>query len=378
MGEMTQRERILATIRKQRADKLPFLHNWRHMQQGRAERECRMKGMGISWARPSYIYTMHGVKMTETQEVTSGEQFIHRTYSTPVGEIFVEEKRNTGVEQWHALRSWADVQPWQVSRAIKGPEDYKVLKYMIENTEYAADYFPIEQAKDWLGEDGVVMDFLPHSPIHELLITWIGADGGQFFIHQARYPELVEDLYKAMAKSYEPLYDIAAKSPADFVFVGENLDGFLVDPRLFQKYYMPEYEKMGKVFHENGKLFAAHVDGSVAVLKNLIARTPIDIIEALHSPPMGDLPIGEALSLWKDKIIWTGFPASVYANGPEAVKKHMLNLLREVGTGDRLVVEVSTENQVSNENMMMLTSVLENATLPLTMEKIDEIERSLG
>ncbi len=378
MAEMTQRERIMATIRKERVDKLPFLHNWRHMQQGRAERECRMKGMGISWSRPSYIYTMHGVTMTETQEVTTGEQLIHRTYSTPVGEIFVEEKRNLGVEQWHALRGWDDVQPWQVQRAIKGPEDYKVLKYMIENTEYSADYHPIEQAKDWLGEDGVVIDFLPHSPIHELLITWIGADGGQFFIHQAKYPDLVEDLYKALAKSYEPMYEIAAKSPADFVFVGENLDGFLVNPRLFERYYMPEYEKMAKVFHEHGKLFAAHMDGSVATLKNLIAKTPIDIVEALHSPPMGDLPIGEALSLWKDKVIWTGFPASVYANGPEAVKKHMLSLLREVGAGDRLIVEVSTENQVSNENMRMLTSVLENATLPLTMEKIDEIERSLG
>ena len=116
----------------------------------------------------------------------------------------------------------------------------------------------------------------------------------------------------------------------------------------------------------------------VDVLKDLIARTPIDIIEALHPPPMGDLPIGEALSLWKDKVIWMGFPGSVYVLGPEATKKHTLNLLKEVIPGDRLCIEVSTENLVSNENLLMLTSILENADLPLTQEKIDRIERSLG
>jgi len=174
------------------------------------------------------------------------------------------------------------------------------------------------------------------------------------------------------------MYEIAAKSPADIVWCGDNIDGVLVNPRLFEKYFMPEYEKMAKIVHEHGKLLAVHMDGRVAVLKDLIAKTPIDIIEALHPPPMGDLPIGEALSLWKDKVIWTGFPGSVYMLGPEATKKHALNLLREVVPGDRLCIEMSTENLVSNENLLMLTSVLENAELPLTQEKIDRIEGSLG
>ena len=152
----------------------------------------------------------------------------------------------------------------------------------------------------------------------------------------------------------------------------------LVNPRLFEKYFMPEYEKEAKVLHEHGKLMFVHMDGRRGGSFPSVAKTPIDIIEALHPPPMGDLPLSEALSLFKDKVIWAGYPGSVYTLGPEAVKKHALNLLRDVVPGERLVFQVSTENLVSNENMRMLTSVLENATLPLTMEKIDEIERSLG
>ena len=92
---------------------------------------------------------------------------------------------------------------------------------------------------------------------------------------------------------------------------------------------------------------------------------------------MGDLPISEALSLWKEKVIWLGYPGAVYTLGPEEVKKHALELLRSVVPGERLVITMSTENLVSNENLLMLTSVLENAELPLTEEKIDRIEGSL-
>ncbi|RMF87907.1 MAG: hypothetical protein D6736_11795 [Nitrospinota bacterium] len=376
MAEMTRRERIMAASRKERADKLPFFHYWRHCQIGWAERECRNRGMGINWLRPSYAVTIHDVDISETRVVSGGQVFLRRTYSTPVGSIYEEEKREPGVGQWHALRSWRDVTPWNTSRLIKRPEDYAVLKYIVEHTEYTADYFPIEQAMEWLGEDGVVLDTLPHSPMQMLMIDWIGSEGGRFFYHHADYPDLVEDLYQAICKSREPLYEIAAQSPAPIVLCGDNVDGVLVNPKLFEKYFMPEYEKQAQILHAHGKLMAVHMDGRVGVLKELIAQTSIDIIEALHPPPMGNLPIGEALSLWKDKVIWIGFPASIYAMGPEATKRYALDLLREIGPGDRVVVTMSTENLVSNENLCMLTAVLEQAELPLTAEKIERIARS--
>lgn len=377
MAEMTPRERVMAATHKERADRLPFFHYWRHSQVGWAERECRNRGMGISWTRPPYTVKMHGVDMSETQAVSSGRVLVRRTYSTPVGSVYLDERREPGVGQWHASRSWRDVTPWQTSRLIKGPEDYEVVKYMVEHTEYIADYFPIEQAMEWLGDDGVVIDALPHSPMQMLMIDWVGSEGGRFFLHHADYPDLVEELYRAISKGREPLYEIAARSPAPISLCGDNIDGFLVNPNLFKKYFMPEYEKQASVLHQQGKLMAVHMDGRVGVLKELIPETPIDIVEALHPPPMGDLSIGEALSLWKDKVVWVGFPGSVYAQGPEATKKHALALLRDVGPGDRLVIEMSTENLVSNENLLMLTSVLEKAELPLTKEKVERIETSL-
>jgi hypothetical protein len=378
-AKMTRRERIMAATLKKRADRLPFFHYWRHCQIGWAERECRNRGMGINWLRPPYAVKMHGVEIREEQGVSpNGEAVIRRTYSTPVGSVYLEELREPGTGQWHADRSWKDITPWQTVRLIKEPEDYPVVKHIVENTEYTADYFPIEQAMDWLGEDGVVLDSLPHSPIQMLMIDWIGSEGGRFFFHHADLLDLVDDIYEAIAKSREVQYEIAAKSPAPITLCTDNIDGVLVTPELFEKYCMPVYESQAEVLHKHGKLLAVHMDGRLNVLKELISKTPIDIVEAFHPPPMGDLPPGEALSLWRDKVIWIGFPASVFELGPEAAKQHTLDFLREVGSGERLTVAMSTENLVSNENLRMVTSVLEKAELPLTAQGIQDIEKSLA
>jgi hypothetical protein len=123
---------------------------------------------------------------------------------------------------------------------------------------------------------------------------------------------------------------------------------------------------------------AVHMDGRLSVLKNLIAHTPIDIIEAFHPPPMGDLPLNEALAVWKEKVIWIGFPAAIYSLGSAAVKDYTLELLSSVVPGDRLTLAMSTENLVTDEHLRLLTSILENAELPLTEEKVERIKSSLS
>ncbi len=307
-----------------------------------------------------------------------GVPVVRRTFTTPVGSVYEDERREPGTGQWRAMRSWIGNQAWTTERRIKTPEDYKVVKYIVEHTEYVADYFPIEQAMEWLGEDGVVVDMLPHSPMQMLMIHWVGSEGGRIFYHLADHPELAEDLAQAVSKSRGPLYEIAAKSPAPIAFCGDNVDGVLINPTLFQRYFMPEYEKQAKVLHAHGKLMSVHMDGRLNVLKDLIARTPIDIVEALHPPPMGDLPVGEALALWPEKSIWLGFPGSIYQSGPAEAKRFALELLHEIAPGDRFAIAMSTENQVTNANLRMLTAALEHADLPITPEVMQRIERSVA
>jgi hypothetical protein len=210
-----------------------------------------------------------------------------------------------------------------------------------------------------------------------MMIEWIGSEEGRFYIHHKKYRDRVDALYQALSKKMEGLYEIAAQSPADYVWIGENMEGLLVSPPLFEKYFIPEYEKCCRIIHRHGKKVAFHMDGRLNVLKNLIAQTPIDIIEAFHPPPMGDLPLDEALRVWKDKVIWVGFPGAIYSLGTETVKEYTLNLLRAAIPAERLVIAMSTENLVSNEHLIALTSIFEKADLPLTEDKIEKIKKAL-
>jgi hypothetical protein len=138
---------------------------------------------------------------------------------------------------------------------------------------------------------------------------------------------------------------------------------------------MPEYEKQAAILHRHGKLMMVHMDGRLDNVKHLIPRTPVDIIEAFHPLPMGDLSLDEARALWKDKVIWMGFPGSVFHMGPQATIEHMLSLLKEAVPGTQFAVEMSTENQVSNANLCALTSVLEKVELPITIEAVERLAR---
>jgi hypothetical protein len=357
-SKMTRRERIMAASQGAMPDRLPFFHYWRHSQMGWAERECRNRGMGMCWTRPCHVERLHDVAVSESQVSWNGKVAWRRTYSTPVGEVWQTELRERGVGQWHANRSWNDVSPWQTDRLIKQPQDYAVVQYMVEHTEYEADYFPIEQAMDWLGEEGVVLSALPHSPMQTLMIDWVGSEGGRIYYHLADHPRIVEGLYQALCKSRAALCEMAARSPAAVVMCGDNIDSFLVSPQLFERYFMPVYAQQAGVLHEHGKLMAVHMDGRLDVLKDLIAQTDIDIVEALHPPPMGDMSVVEALEAWPQKSLWVGFPSSVYAQGPEATATFARQLVAQAGDSGRVVIEASTENLVSNENLLALAGVL--------------------
>jgi hypothetical protein len=376
--EMTRRSRILAASRLQRADRLPFFHYWRHSQVGYAEREARNRGMGMCWVRPSYVEVLHGVQVADIFTTLDGRPVVRRTFTTPIGSVSYAEFREPGTGQWHANRSWKDSVPWVVERLIKTPADYPVVKYIVDHTEYTTDYFPVEQAMDWLGDEGIVLDSLPHSPMQTLMIDWIGSEEGRFYYHHEDYPDLVEELYHAICKSRLPMYDIVAGSPAPAAMHGDNVDGWLVSPALFERYLMPVYEVEAASLHAHGKLLAVHMDGRLDQLKHLIARTPIDILDGLHPIPMGDLRICEALDLWPEKCLWLGFPGAIYELGTRETQAFMLDLLREVLPGERIAVIMSTENLVSNENLLALTAVLEHADLPLTNRNISQIASKLN
>jgi hypothetical protein len=374
---MTNRERILAALHRKPVDRIPFMHWWRHFPRGSIEREVRNRGMGLCVNLPFYIESHPNVEIVQTSAYTGGKKLLRVTYHTPIGSVYELFKTGVGWGTGIMGRDFKGHTPWRVSpeeggRMVKRPEDYEVVKFIVEDTRYEPYYEAIRDFEHYLGEDGIVITSLPYSPFQRIAIEFVGQ--AKIYIDYARHRDKVLSLYEALVEKYRELYPLAAGAPVEYVNYGDNIDGVLVSPSFFERYYAPNYDEAARILHESGKVLGSHMDGRLRILAQAIARTRLDVIEAFTPPPMGDLPVREALSLWKEKVLWINYPSSVYVSGgPQAIRRHLLDLLGSAIPGDRILLAASTENYVPLEALKAITEVMEKAVYPISKEWIESL-----
>jgi len=174
------------------------------------------------------------------------------------------------------------------------------------------------------------------------------------------HPKEFQELMESMRKKYMEAFSIIAESPADIVHCDDNVNAAVTSPQLFERFLLPYYNDATKILHKAGKLFEAHMDGKLRALKDLIAKTDIDIIEAFTPPPMGDLHVREARESWREKAILVNFPGSVWHLGEETIRKVTIDILRETAPGDGFLIGVTEwiPESVKATGLRTITDVL--------------------
>jgi uroporphyrinogen-III decarboxylase len=368
LGQMTNKERMLAVFRGDPVDRVPFMHWDRHFPRGQVEREVRSHGMGLCSVRPCYIESHPNVEMTQGMDQ---DGTLVRTYHTSEGSVTEKLKTGIGYGQARYGRDWKGITPKRVEYSVKNAEDYDIVMSIVEDTHYEPYYDAIEDAQQHLGDDGIIVTSIGYSPFQRMLIEWVGAQ--RLYIDFFRNREKIEELYSALAKKQEEIFRIAADSPSEYVGYGDNIDSVIVGRPFFERYHIPMYNKCASIVHRRGKVLGVHMDGRLKDLSEAIARSEVDVLEAFTPPPMGDLPLREALAMWKGKVIWMNFPSSVYILGADAARKHLLQLLREAVPGERLILAASTENVVDLQCLRAITNVMEKLPFPFSVDSIENI-----
>lgn len=252
--------------------------------------------------------------------------------STPAGNLSLKAKLKS--------LDMSEMLPWfpEDGYIIKGVEDYSALNYLIENAEYTPHYNDIKEFQMVLGDYGIVSAFVPKSPFQSMIML-MGAKtlSLNFYMHQKEFDELYRNIYK---KELE-IYKIAAESPADAIWGPDNVTSLVTNPRFFEKYSLPFYNEVSEILHKHDKKYIVHMDGTLKSIGELIAKTKIDVIESFTAPPVGDFPINEARKIWKDKVIWANFPESVSLQGQSAVRKKTREMLTNAAPGDNFLMGIS-------------------------------------
>ena len=284
---------MLTLLRGSMPDKLPFFHTDHHLLRGEKEREARNRGLGIIVYRPCYVESTPNVEIA----TRNGPGSLIRTYKTPLGSLTEVQSIGIGYGMaGYAFRDWRGVIPATSEFLVKKPEDYRVLKFIVEDLHYEPYYYAIEDQVKCLGQDGIVVTDLPYEPMERLLLDWV--EWKRFYTDLTKNTRAIDEIVQTLQKKYqEELFPIAADSPSEVVRYGGNVDSILVSPPMFQKYYTPSYSKFADMLHGKGKFLSVHMDGRLRTLANEIAKSNVDIVEAFTPPPMGDLPLNAAMSL---------------------------------------------------------------------------------
>ena len=316
---MNVKERILTAMHWGEPDRVPLtVYEWM-LPRGTTERLLREHGVGLIVRFPPQRIEHRNVEILTREYQEQGKKLIRRTIRTPVGEVWqtLEPDPAYGTSNW--------IQ----EHFIKSPDDYRVIESYYRDAIYHDNFDAIREAQRRVGGDGIVLVRVAKSPIQEMLYQLMGYE--QFAIDYHERRAAFDSLHAVMAKRYEELYDLAARSPVEILQLGDNLSSDVVGKDRYRNYLMPEYRKIMALLTGTGKKLAVHMDGRLQSLVDEIAAAEFDIVEAMTPPPMGDVSVREARRRWPNKALWINFTSSMHIEPPAVIEAHTRELLAEAG-----------------------------------------------
>ncbi len=265
-----------------------------------------------------------------------GDQWGRETvteYHTPKGQVstkhvWLDDMRSGGVQA-----------PQLQEHMIKSIEDYPVVEYLLEHTEYSPDYGVILEVMRETGDDGVIIGGAGWSPIHSLMYDYIGYN--DCFYHMADYPQEFERLLQVIKERTWEVKQIAARSPSEILMIDCNWSDAITSPPLFRKYFVPILQELVELMHNHGKLTTCHVDGDMKRLFELFLETGVDVAEAVAPHPLCNYTLAEARGVLGSRMtIWGGIPTPLFtiAFSDEQFDEYVRAVFRTIAPGDHFIL----------------------------------------
>jgi hypothetical protein len=244
--------------------------------------------------------------------VENGKYLKRIEYATPVGSV-------------HSIVEPAGFTSWTHKREFSGPQDYKVLLFMINDIHYHPSYDTYISAQNADGGDSIFRGNLGLEPMQMMISQYMDIE--TFCMEWFERQDEILKLYSAIADKRRELYPICADSPCLTFNYGGNVIPELLGKDRFDQYYVPVYNEAAEVLHKKGKKIGVHFDANCKGIADSIQSTLLDYIEAFTPAPDTDMTLADARKVWHDKVLWINFPSSVHLNSLDEIRKTTIDLL---------------------------------------------------
>lgn len=369
---MTYEQRIMAAIRGEAIDRLPFaprLDLWYQGNKNQGTLPDKYKNaslvdivddmdVGYHCTVPNFSTIVHPddnahvglglyntksvfytIEMDVDYEVSHNGGETTTVYHTPYGDLTA----STHLDDAMVLAGIN--QPHITNPAVKDHEDYKKIAYIFDHITIKPRYEYYYLLKEPIGDRGPVVGFQYEggSPMHGLLKEMSRFE--QFWYDYFDYIEEMEECCESIRRVMREILRVVADSPSEILYVGANYDFMTTNPNMFKQYITDDLRWSSDFLHSKGKYCLTHTDGENKRLVDEYVKAHIDIADSVCPAPMTALSLADHREAFQNKIcIWGGIAAiSVLESSMTdyQFEKYVNEMLEQCGDGRRLILGVA-------------------------------------
>jgi len=314
-------------------------------------RDVSLRGLGIDNHQDyPYRVELRGLPI----ESNDDGQELRTLIKTPAGDIFTHLHRSQQM-----ARDGISL-PFVKSYAIESVDEFEAVAQIFEHLEVIPTPQAYRAFHERVGERGLAVARGPMaaSPVHLILHELVAMD--QFFYLYIDEREAMHRLAERMTPFFEAALEALVDSEAEVVFWGANYDQDLTWPPFFEAEITPWLKRVSERVHAAGKYLLTHTDGENKALLPLYPACGFDVAESVCPAPMTKCTLAEVRSgMGPATTVWGGIPSVALlddAMTEAAFEAYLDELFGSLGAGDHLILGVA-DNVPPDANLDRLEAI---------------------
>ena len=286
-----------------------------------------------------YRIILHNVKRTWVRDPSAGTLSVE--YDTPKGKlrtkvVYTQSMRDAGITLY-VIRE----------HAVKTMDDYPAMAFLLNNAEVVPAYDDYCRFREeYVGDRGVAvcLSAMFASPGHYLIKELMRLD--DFYYEMADNPDEMDAFVEEIRPFWSRLFQCAVNSPAEVILSGANYDSSITSPSMFRRYITDELKQQSSLLHAQGRFLATHTDGENTGLMEEYKKAGIDVSDSFCPSPMTRVSLAEARSIFAGSgiTIWGGIPSIAVLEDVMSDRDFYVlvdRTMQDIGRGDHILFSVA-------------------------------------
>jgi hypothetical protein len=277
-----------------------------------------------------------GVEVLKTEEAGSqGPRHIMQI-RTPHGELRGIVEDQTALTTSYAVEDL--VKDWS--------RDGKAYLWMLQRESYAWDEQAYAQLDQRIGDDGIILTAIAHTPLKKLHIDF-GLDYSSLFMIEE--PDAAKECCDLYWSRLWPSIERVARQPSVHAAIFmDNFDTPFYSPALCELYWTPYVRQAAELLAAHGKPLFVHACGKLKISVPTFRDARVRGLEGMAHPPLGDFTPTDAKRMPDYFIYNGGFTAQEQViKSDDQVRSFYRDFFRELGDFPRFIFGAACQTAIN-------------------------------